>query len=142
MSEQAITAPPSSAPASRFYKVVMYATAVVFLVLSVFLFFAPRAFLDGLGLELTSSTDFLCRRAAVLLLSVSALGFFARNASAARRAVLLALLVATGAMAVLGLFELARGATTLGIVKAVAIEASFATCFLILLRRDRNSAGR
>ena len=54
--------PATPSDASRFYRVVVHAAAVVFGALSVFLFTAPRNFLDGLALQLTPPTDFLCRR--------------------------------------------------------------------------------
>lgn len=126
MSNQASNETSSSAPVSRMDRIVMQAAAVVFLVLSIFLFFLPRTFLDGLGLELTSSTDFLARRAAVLLFALFVLSYLAHKASAARQAVLLSMSAATGLMAVLGCVELARGATTAGILKAVALEAALA----------------
>ena len=124
-----------------FYRIVMYASAALFLVLALLLFFSPRDFLGGLGLDMTTSTDFLARRASVLLLSLSVLCFFGRNASSgvARQALAMAMLVATGAMATLGTAELVRGATTVGILKAVAIEAVCAVCFFWIWWCDRRA---
>ena len=97
-----------------------------------------------LDLDLTTSTDFVARRASVLLLSLSALSFFARNAasSMARQALSLAMLVATGPMAILGIVEFARGATTAGIFKAVAIETACAVCYWIIWWRGRSESPR
>lgn len=130
----------ASAP-TLFYRIVMHASAVLFLMLALLLFFSPRSFLDGLGLDMTTSTDFLARRASVLLLSLSALCFFGRNARSgvARQALALAMLTATGLMSVLGTAELVRGATTVAILKPVAIEATCAVCFFVIWRRDRRA---
>ena len=129
---------------TRFYKIVMHASAVLFLVLALTLFFDPRGFLAGLGLDLTTSTDFVARRASVLLLSLSVLSFFARNiaSSTARQTLSLAMLVATGPMAILGIAEFARGATTAGISKAVAIETTCAVCYGIIWWRSRSQSMR
>jgi len=130
---------PSDVPPSRFYTIVVHAGALVFGVLAILLFTVPRSFLDGLGLDLTSSTDVLCRRAAVLLLGLAVLSFSARNAAAAatRRVVAWTTLVTTGAMAVLGSVELARGATTAAILRPVAIETVVAVVFLMVLLKER-----
>ena len=135
---------PNTGSETRFYKIVMHASAVLFLVLALALFFAPRGFLAGLDLDLTTSTDFVARRASVLLLSLSVLCFFARNAasSMARQALSLAMLVATGPMAILGIVEFARGATTAGIFKAVAIETACAVCYWIIWWRGRSESTR
>ena len=128
----------ASAP-TLFYSIVMHASAALFLVLALLLFFAPRTFLDGLGLDMTTSTDFLARRASVLLLSLAVLCFFGRKAKSgvARQALALAMLAATGLMALLGTIELVRGATTVAILKPVAIEATCAACFFLIWWRDR-----
>jgi hypothetical protein len=135
---------PNPGSATLFYRLVMHASAGLFAVLAVMLFFAPRDFLAGLGLDLTQSTDFLSRRASVLILSLSAMCFGARNAasSVARQAVSLAMLVATGAMAVLGTVEFARGATTGGIFKAVAIEVVCAVCYSVIWWGGRSESTR
>jgi hypothetical protein len=130
----------ASAP-TLFYRIVMHVSAALFLVLALLLFFSPRTFLDGLGLDMTASTDFLARRASVLLLSLSVLCFFGRSAkSGARQALALAMLAATGLMAILGTAELIRGATTIAILKPVAIEATCAVCFFVIWWRDRRGA--
>lgn len=125
--------------ASSFYRIVVHASGALFLVLALSLFFAPRSFLAGLGLDLTSSTDFLCRRAAVLLFALAVLCFCGRNAppSPARQALAMTVVAATGLMAALGVAEFVRGATTLAIFKPVAIETTIATCFLIIWLRGR-----
>jgi hypothetical protein len=135
---------PAEPSATLFYKTVMRVSAATFLGLSLFLFFAPRTFLGGLGLDLTASTDFLCRRASVLLLALAVLSLAGRNAAsgAARQALALALFVATAVMAVLGVAEYVRGATTVGIFKAVAVEVALAVCFLLVWLRGRAGAGR
>jgi hypothetical protein len=124
---------------ASFYRIVTQASALLFLVLALFLSIAPRAFLAGLGLDLTLSTDFLCRRAAVLLSGLSVLCFCGRNAphSPARQALAMSMVATTGLIAALGVAEFLRGATTAGIFKPVATETTVAVCFLIVWLRGR-----
>lgn len=73
-------------------------------------------------------TDLMSRRAGVLFAGLAVLIWNARleGDSPLRRTVCLALIVAMGGMAILGLIELLRGAMGIGVLIAVTVELFFA----------------
>lgn len=116
------------------YRILGWVTAVLFFYLFVSALVFSRAFVADLGIELNESVFFLCRRGAMLLLVISLVAFFARNAphSSARQAILLAVGLSLAGLAGLGTFEFLRGFVNTSIFVPVAIESLVALFHLRL----------
>ena len=119
---------------SRMYKILSCLSAALFFSLFVALLVSPRSVLEEAGLVQTGWTDFLSRRAGVIMLGLAVLLFQSRNArhSATRQAVLIGTGTVFGGLAVMGSIEVLRGFAKSGLLPAVAIEATFAIFYFAL----------
>lgn len=117
----------------KYYKVLSWASAILFALLFVTLLLVPRAVLDGTGLVASAWTDFLCRRAGVIVLGLGVLSFVSRNAppTATRQGIVLGVGTSLGGLAVLGSVEVARGFASPGLLPAVAVETLFALAYVL-----------
>lgn len=111
-------------------------TALLFLALALVWMFEPQRVLVGWGIASTSVTDLVGRRAAALYAGIALMFWLARNASAslARSAMSKGLAAACVILALLGIFELAAGHVTAGILAAVVIELLLALALLYASR--------
>jgi hypothetical protein len=124
----------------RLYKIVSCSSSALFFALSVALMLSPRSVLEGAGLVQTDWTDFVSRRAGVIMLGLAVLGFQARNAphSATRQSLLIGLGTIFGGLAILGSIEVLRGFAKGGLLPAVALEATFAAFYWALWSSGRS----
>lgn len=118
--------------------------ALLFLVLAFTWMFAPQSLLAGWGIALTPSTSVVGRRAAALYAGVAVMFWSARNAepSPTRSALMKGLGVACSMLASLGVFELAAGHATPGILAAVVIDMMFTLALLHVGRKSSQTRGR
>ncbi len=108
-------------------------TSLVFATLCLTLIFVPDLIYWLFRLPAHDSADALAKRAAMLFLGLAVLCFGARKSALPelRRLVALSVGVAMAAMAVLGLYELARGVVGPGILLAVGAELALAGLYLM-----------
>ena len=106
-------------------------TGTIFAALCVTLLFMPDLIFWLFGLEGNALGYLMGKRAAMLFLGLSLMCLMARNTASDEVMRLVALTVggSMGAMAVLGLFELARGVMGPGVLLAVAVELAFVVLF-------------
>jgi hypothetical protein len=116
------------------YKILSYATALLYFYLFVTLLFSPASFLAGVGLAGSESAFILARRAAMLMLGFAVLAFFGAGvpASAARQALTLAICVNMAGFATMSLVEYFRGTVNSSILQAAAIEAFLAVAYFLI----------
>ena len=105
---------------------------VIFAALFVVLLFFPGLIYWLFALEGGPSVDFIARRAAMLFAGLSVLALITAETEndEVRQVVSLSFAVTMAALAILGLFELVRGAAGIGIPLAVAVESVFAFYYL------------
>lgn len=115
----------------NFQSVAILVALVCFALASVWMF-APELLLSNWGVEYSSSTGLVSRRAAALFAGMGVMFFTARKAepSVARSALITGFVTACVILAVLGLFEFSSGHATVGILSAVLIEVALALAFL------------
>jgi hypothetical protein len=124
------------------YQIMSYLTSALYFYLFVMLLFFPGSFLNDLGIESTESSDFLARRAAMLMLGFAVLVFLGRKVSdsMARQVIAIAISINMAGVAVMGLIEFGRGFANAGILTAVIIESILAVSyFLFWLAARRQS---
>ncbi len=114
-------------------------TSILFLFLAFIWMFAPIQLLSGWGVELTTAVGLIGRRAAALYAGIAVMFFIARNAepSTARTALIYGMITACMILACLGVYELAMGHATRGILPAVFIEIVLSLLFIVV-RRSNN----
>ncbi len=108
-------------------KIAAFLSGVLFV--SYFIF--PAQQIAMFGIPASETGEFVARRTGLLLLGFAILCWSARTAppSQYRTGFCLAAIVATGGLAVLGIYELARGFSGPLILIAIAIEIVLATLF-------------
>src|SRR5450830_420988 len=118
--------------------------ALLFLVLAFTWMFAPQSLLAGWGIALTPSTSVVGRRAAALYAGVAVMFWSARNAepSPTRSALMKGLGVACLMLASLGVFELAAGHASPGILGAAIIEVMLTLALLHVGRKSSKIQSR
>jgi hypothetical protein len=116
------------------YKVLSYATALLYFYLFYSLLFAPESFVRDMGLAGSETTFILARRAAMLMLGFAVLAFFGAGsaASAARRVITLAICVNMAGFATMSLVEYFRGTVNSSILQAAAIEIFLAVAYFLV----------
>lgn len=116
--------------------------AIVTILLTLGLIFAPAPVYWLFGLDGNALGDFMMKRSGVLFLgyTILALGARGSNSAEAKRIVALSVAAPMVVMAALGLYELARGMAGAGILVAVAIEVLFAIVFARLYWQYRRPA--
>lgn len=124
------------------FKIVSTFTSVLCLYLFYLLFFSAHSFLNDLGIEGTEVTYFISRRAAILMLGISVLMFFARNVpnSSARQAISLSICVTMLGLALSGIYEFNRGFVGSNILGAIVIEVILCSSFFYIWFSDRYKA--
>lgn len=117
----------------NFQSVAILVALVCFALASVWMF-APELLLSSWGVEYSSSTVLVSRRAAALFAGIGVMFFTARKAelSVARSALIIGFVTACLILAALGLFEFVSGHATVGILSAVLIEVALALAFLFV----------
>ena len=122
------------------FKILSTFTSLLCLYLFYLLFFSAHSFLSDLGVEGTETAYFISRRAAMLMLGISVLMFFARNTlkSQARQAISLSICVTMFGLALSGIYELNRGFVGSSIIGAIVIESILSTSFFYVWFSDRH----
>ncbi|SMR72890.1 hypothetical protein SAMN04488030_1635 [Aliiroseovarius halocynthiae] len=123
------------------FKTTMIATTTLCGALSIVLMVTPALIYFLFEVTPHESGTFFARRAAVMFFGVATTAFLARGISelAAQHAIALGLGVMMLGLAILGLFEMARGMAGPGILIAVVTEIAFAAAFLRLLRTTKSA---
>ena len=113
------------------YRMLSTGVALICITLCLTLMFAPTIIYWLFGLDGNALGDFMTKRAGVLFLGLAILCFASRNTTSPEviQLVSLSLGVAMLVMALLGVFELARGNAGLGILLAVVAELIIAALF-------------
>ncbi len=98
--------------------------------------------MNDLGIEGTEVAYFISRRAAVLMLGISVLMFFARNVPncQARQAISLSISMTMLGLALTGLYELNRGFVGSNILSAILIESALCISFFYVWFTSRYEA--
>ncbi|WP_188698129.1 hypothetical protein [Bowmanella pacifica] len=118
------------------FKRVSLITSAITLILCIVLFISPNLIFTLFGIEPHSSTFFVGRRTAILLLGIALLTFLGRNAphSEARQAICLSLAISMFALALLGTAEFLRGFAGIGIWLAITTETVLAFVYVRVWR--------
>ena len=121
------------------YRILSYASALLYLYLFSLLLFAPQSFLRDIGIAGNGAAYFLARRASMLMLGFAILTFSGRNApcSPARQAITLSVALSMAGMAGLSFFEYFRGFANGGILPAGAVETILACVYGLLWLANR-----
>ncbi|MBT1063277.1 hypothetical protein KJY73_06810 [Bowmanella sp. Y26] len=121
------------------FKLVSLITSAITFILCIVLFISPNLIFILFGIEPHSSTYFVGRRTAILLLGIALLTFWGRNAphSEARQAICLSLAISMLALALLGSAEFLRGFAGTGIWLAITTEMLLAFLYVRIWRYGR-----
>lgn len=113
------------------YKILSIFTSLLCLYLFYLLLFSASSFLQSLGVEETESAFFVSRRAAMLMLGISVLMFFTRNApnTRARQAICLSIGVTMLGLAFCGIYEFNRQFVGSGIIGPIVVELILSASF-------------
>lgn len=113
-------------------------SALLFFALAVAWIFFPDLMLSNWGVEFSSSTGLVSRRAGALYAGIGVMFFLARSAgpSLARSSLIAGFVTACLILAVLGIFELVAGHASSGILLAAVVEIVLAVAFMFVLRTD------
>jgi len=122
----------------KLFKILSTLTSLLCLYLFYLLFFSAESFFNDLGIEGTEATYFISRRAAILMLGISVLMFFARNIpnSIARQAISLSIIVTMFGLALNGMYELNREFVSNDIIGAIVIELILSISFFYAYYSD------
>lgn len=126
-----------------FYKIISIATAVLFVYLFSLLFFFSDSFIEDLGLEPTTATIVLARRASMFMLGIAILMFCSRNfpVSKARQINCLSVGATLLGLACMSTFEFVNGNVNSSIMVAIIIESVLSVSYGIILIVDRKTQG-
>lgn len=116
-------------------------TAMLFFILAITWMLAPVQLLSGWGVEFTTAAGLVGRRAAALYAGIAVMFFMARNAepSGTRTALAFGMITVCTLLAFLGVYELAVGHATKGILPAVFIEIALSLAFKVVVVQNRTS---
>jgi hypothetical protein len=114
-----------------FYRLAVF-TSALFLILAMTWMFAPVQLLSGWGMEFSTAVGLVGRRAAALYAGIAVMFFSARNAehSTTRTALITGTITSCSTLTLLGVYELATGHASSGILTAVFIEVALVLAFL------------
>lgn len=117
-----------------FQRLAMF-TAILFSLLAMTWMLAPVQLLSGWGVEFTTAAGVVGRRAAALYAGIAVMFFMARNAepSSARTALAFGMITVCTSLAFLGVYELAVGHATKGILPAVFMEMALSLAFAVVV---------
>ncbi len=116
------------------FKILTSFTSLLCCYLFYLLCFSAQSFLFDLGVEGSEAAYFVSRRAGMLMLGISVLMFFSRNASHSqtRQAIALSIAVTMFGLAMASTFEFVRGYVNSAIFGAIVIESILALSFLYI----------
>lgn len=119
------------------YPLVSKLASALCFTLFVCLLLAPALIYWIFGLEGNEVSDLIARRAAMMFMGLSAMIFLSRNAepSQLRQNLCLGLAIMMAALAVIGIFEFARGVVGVGIWLAITTEIAFAMAYFKLSKQ-------
>ena len=111
-------------------------SSILFVVLAIILMFAPTQMLTSWGVEITTSVGLIARRIAALYAGLAVMFFMVRDAehSTTRTAIITGTITACSLLALLGVYELALGHATTGILASVFIEIALVLSFIHVQR--------
>jgi len=111
-------------------------SSILFVVLAIILMFAPTQMLTSWGVEITTSVGLIARRIAALYAGLAVMFFMVRDAehSTTRTAIITGTITACSLLALLGVYELALGHATTGILASVFIEVALVLSFIHVQR--------
>ncbi len=120
------------------FKILSYFTFGLSAVLSILLLFFPNVIFFIFGLEGNATADFISRRAAMLFLGYAVIAFFSRNSppSDSRQAITLGIALSMLGLAILGLFEFARGFAGLGSLLPICTEFLLSLAYFSVWRQE------
>ena len=123
------------------FRSINQAASLLCAILSVALIFLPELIYFLFNITGDAVGNFLAKRAGMLFLGLATLLYFSRNieASSARSAISLGLVVAMGGLALLGAYEYFRGYAGIGIWLAIITETTFAIGYALVLLSDRRA---
>jgi len=123
------------------FRSINQAASLLCAILSVVLIFLPELIYFLFNITGDAVGNFLAKRAGMLFLGLATLLYFSRNieASSARSAISLGLVVAMGGLALLGAYEYFRGYAGIGIWLAIITETTFAIGYALVLLSDRRA---
>ncbi|HLP16049.1 MAG TPA: hypothetical protein VK470_07315 [Bacteroidota bacterium] len=118
----------------KLYNIVSVGTSLLFVFLFAQLFFTPVSFVEGIGLQSSTATTILCRRASMFMLGLSVLLFSVRRLphSAMRQAICLSTGITMTGLAILSSTELMRGRVNDSMWTAIIIESILGILFWIV----------
>ena len=116
------------------YPLVSKLASALCFILFICLLLAPGLIYWIFGLDGNEVSDLIARRAAMMLMGLSAIIFLSRNAepSQLRQSLCLGLAIMMGALAIIGIFEFLRGIVGVGIWLAIITEIAFALAYFKL----------
>jgi hypothetical protein len=130
----------------RVYKILSWATALLYFYLFVSLLFFPDPFIKDMGLIGSETTFILARRVSMLMLGFSALAMLGASAphSVARQALVLAISINMAGFAIMSIYEYVQGTVNASLLQAAAIEMFLAVAYFLfwLVGRCRLQEGR
>ena len=111
-------------------------SSILFVLLAIILMFAPTQMLTSWGVEITTSVGLIARRIAALYAGLAVMFFMVRDAehSTTRTAIITGTITACSLLALLGVYELALGHATTGILASVFIEVALVLSFIHVQR--------
>lgn len=120
------------------FRTVAILASLLFCALAIIWMFAPNLFLAGWGIAFSSSAELVGRRGGAVYAGVGLMFFWARNAepSLTRSALVRGVVVGCLILATLGVYELAIGHASSGILSAVFIEIALVLALLYANRTD------
>ena len=123
------------------FRSINQAASLLCAILSVALIFLPELIYFLFNITGDAVGNFLAKRAGMLFLGLATLLYFSRNieASSARSAISLGLVVAMGGLALLGAYEYFRGYAGIGMWLAIITETTFAIGYALVLLSDRRA---
>jgi hypothetical protein len=126
---------------NTFYKIVSYATSSLFFYLFVQLFFESDSFVRGAGLEPSLATLVLGRRAAIFMLGISLLMYYAKNISSseARRIICISTGMTLFGLSCLSGYDYFRGTVNSTFLFAMSVETILWVSYLIIILKDRKT---
>ncbi|MBN2118894.1 MAG: hypothetical protein JW730_20160 [Anaerolineales bacterium] len=115
------------------YKILSWATALLYFYLFVSLLFFPDSFIRDMGLTGSETTFILARRVSMLMLGFSALAMLGASAphSVARQALVLAISINMTGFATMSVYEYVRGTVNNSILQAATIETFLAVAYFL-----------
>jgi len=122
-----------------FFKIVSIATSVLFVYLFSLLFFMSDSLVNDWGLETSTASLVLARRAAMFMLGIAVLTFGSRNLppSKVRQIICLSIGITLFGLSCMGTFEFINGNVNSSIIIPIVIETILWLSFGIVIIKDQ-----